>query len=50
MTILETLDRIGRTTQVNKKAITELSVLNEAYDMKSPAHFRAGCALTSITW
>jgi len=32
MTILDTLDRIGKTTQVKTKAITEHSVLNEAYD------------------
>jgi 2-iminobutanoate/2-iminopropanoate deaminase len=42
MTILETLDRIGRTTQVNKKAITELSVLNEAYSYEKPSSFSRG--------
>jgi len=42
MTILDTLDRIGKTTQVRKKAITELSVLNEAYSYEKPSSFSRG--------
>ena len=42
MTILDTLDRIGKTTQVSKKAITELSVLNEAYSYDKPSSFSRG--------
>jgi len=42
MTILETLDRIGKTTEVRKKAITELSVLNEAYHYEKPSSFSRG--------
>ena len=42
MTILETLDRIGKTTEVRKKAITELSVLNEAYSYEKPSSFSRG--------
>jgi 2-iminobutanoate/2-iminopropanoate deaminase len=42
MTILDTLDRIGRTTQVKKSAITELSVLNEAYSYEKPSSFSRG--------
>ena len=42
MTILDTLDRIGKTTQVKTKAITEHSVLNEAYDYEKPSSFSRG--------
>src|ERR1017187_228530 len=42
MTILDTLDRIGKTTQVKKRAITELSVLNEAFDYEKPSSFSRG--------
>ena len=42
MTILDTLDRIGQTTQVKTKAITEHSVLNEAYDYEKPSSFSRG--------
>ena len=42
MTILETLDRIGKTTQVKTKAITEHGVLNEAYHYEKPSSFSRG--------
>ena len=42
MTILDTLDRIGKTTQVKTKAITEHGVLNEAYDYEKPSSFSRG--------
>ncbi|MGD0669228.1 MAG: Rid family hydrolase [Bryobacteraceae bacterium] len=42
MTILDTLDRIGKTTQVKKSAITEPSVLNEAYSYDKPSSFSRG--------
>jgi enamine deaminase RidA (YjgF/YER057c/UK114 family) len=42
MTIFETLDRIGKTTEVRKKAISELSVLNEAYTYDKPSSFSRG--------
>ncbi|MFY9727712.1 MAG: Rid family hydrolase [Bryobacteraceae bacterium] len=42
MTILDTLDRIGKTTQVKKSAITEPSVLNEAYCYEKPSSFSRG--------
>ena len=42
MKILDTLDRIGKTTQVSKKAITALSVLNEAYSYEKPSSFSRG--------
>jgi len=42
MTIFETLDRIGKTTEVKKRAISELSVLNEAYDYEKPSSFSRG--------
>ena len=42
MTILDTLDRIGKTTRVKTKAITEHGVLNEAYDYEKPSSFSRG--------
>jgi enamine deaminase RidA (YjgF/YER057c/UK114 family) len=42
MTILDTLDRIGKTTQVKTKAITHHGVLNEAYDYEKPSSFSRG--------
>ncbi len=42
MTILDTLERIGKTTQVKTRAITEHSVLNEAYDYEKPSSFSRG--------
>jgi len=42
MTILDTLDRIGKTTRVKTKAITEHGVLNEAYDYDKPSSFSRG--------
>jgi|SRR5208283_3194655 len=42
MTILDTLERIGKTTQVKVRAITEHSVLNEAYDYEKPSSFSRG--------
>jgi enamine deaminase RidA (YjgF/YER057c/UK114 family) len=42
MTILDTLDRIGKTTQVKMKAITEHGVLNEAYHYDKPSSFSRG--------
>jgi len=42
MTTLEALDRIGKTTEVRKRAISELSVLNEAYCYEKPSSFSRG--------
>jgi len=42
MTLLDTLDRIGKTTQVKTKAITEHGVLNEAYEYEKPSSFSRG--------
>jgi len=42
MTILDTLDRIGKTTRVKTKAITEHGVLNEAYEYEKPSSFSRG--------
>jgi len=42
MTITDALDSIGKTTEVRKKAITELSVLNEAYHYDKPSSFSRG--------
>jgi enamine deaminase RidA (YjgF/YER057c/UK114 family) len=36
------LDRIGKTTRVKTKAITEHGVLNEAYDYDKPSSFSRG--------
>ncbi len=42
MNTLELIDRIADTTAVNKRAITALSVLNEAYDYPKPSSFSRG--------
>ena len=42
MTITDVLDQIGGATQVSKRAITNLSVLNEAYDYPRPSSFSRG--------
>jgi enamine deaminase RidA (YjgF/YER057c/UK114 family) len=42
MTITEALEQIGGVSQVKRKAITNLSVLNEAYDYAKPSSFSRG--------
>jgi len=42
MTITEALAQIGGATQVKRSAITNLSVLNEAYDYQKPSSFSRG--------
>jgi enamine deaminase RidA (YjgF/YER057c/UK114 family) len=42
MNAIEILDRIGSATEVKKHAITDLAVLNEAYDYPKPSSFSRG--------
>jgi len=42
MNALEVLEQITGTTEVKKRAITALSVLNEAYDYPKPSSFSRG--------
>jgi len=42
MTITEALAQVGGVTQVKRSAITNLSVLNEAYDYQKPSSFSRG--------
>jgi enamine deaminase RidA (YjgF/YER057c/UK114 family) len=42
MTITEALEQIGGATQVKRSAITNHSVLNEAYDYQKPSSFSRG--------
>jgi len=42
MTIIDALDRIGKTTEVKRRAISEPAVLNEAYDYERPSSFSRG--------
>ena len=42
MNTLELIDRIAGATAVKKRAITALSVLNEAYDYPKPSSFSRG--------
>jgi enamine deaminase RidA (YjgF/YER057c/UK114 family) len=42
MTITEALAQVGGVTQVKRSAITNLSVLNEAYDYQRPSSFSRG--------
>jgi 2-iminobutanoate/2-iminopropanoate deaminase len=42
MNIAEALERVGGATEVAKRAITNLSVLNEAYDYQKPSSFSRG--------
>ena len=42
MNTIELLDRIAGTTEVKKRAITALSVLNEAFHYPKPSSFSRG--------
>lgn len=42
MNIMESIDKIAGATGVKKRAITALSVLNEAYDYPKPSSFSRG--------
>jgi len=42
MNTIELLDRVAGATEVKKRAITALSVLNEAYDYSRPSSFSRG--------
>jgi enamine deaminase RidA (YjgF/YER057c/UK114 family) len=42
MNTIELIDRIAGATEVKKRAITALSVLNEAYDYPKPSSFSRG--------
>ncbi|MGA7411585.1 MAG: Rid family hydrolase [Bryobacteraceae bacterium] len=42
MNTIELMDRIAGATEVNKRAITALSVLNEAYEYPKPSSFSRG--------
>jgi 2-iminobutanoate/2-iminopropanoate deaminase len=45
MTITDVLDRIGGAKQVRRRAITNLSVLNEAFHYERPSSFSRGLRL-----
>lgn len=45
MTITEALDKISGVKQVKRNAITNLNVLNEAYDYQRPSSFSRGLRL-----
>ena len=42
MTVNEVLEKIGGATEVKRRAITNLNVLNEAYDYAKPSSFSRG--------